>query len=129
MIADLAKKGLVRPDLTIHGLRHARGNELAETGVSDAEIMSQLDQATEHAARIYRGNAARRRMADAAQDCLPCRAPKEPAGNMAEYVPLSGTRGNLRGICSTCGRLIHRMVSHAKIEAIRGKMDVTFTEP
>jgi hypothetical protein len=30
--------------------------------------MSQLDQATEHAARIYRWNAARRRMADAAQD-------------------------------------------------------------
>jgi MerR HTH family regulatory protein len=61
--------------------------------------------------------------------CLPCRAPKEPAGNMAEYVALSDARGNLRGICPTCGRLIHRVVSRAKIEGIGGKVDVTFTEP
>jgi hypothetical protein len=61
--------------------------------------------------------------------CLPCRAAREPAGDMAEYVPLTQTRGNLRGICPTCGRLIHRVVSRAKIEAVRGKLEVTFAEP
>ena len=48
---------------------------------------------------------------------------------MAEYVPLTHARGNLRGICPTCGRLIHRVASRAQIEAVRGKLEVTFTEP
>ena len=68
MIADLAKKGLARPQLTLHGLRHARGEELAAVGASDAEIMAQPEQSTEHSARIYRRCAARRRLADGAQD-------------------------------------------------------------
>jgi hypothetical protein len=41
--------------------------------------------------------------------CLPCRAPKAPAGNMAEFVPVTDTTGNVRGICPDCGRLIHRL--------------------
>jgi MerR HTH family regulatory protein len=61
--------------------------------------------------------------------CLPCRAPREPAGDMVEYVHLTEARGNLRGICPTCDRLIHRVVSRAQIEAVRGKLNVTFTEP
>ena len=61
--------------------------------------------------------------------CLPCRAPKEPAGEMAEYVAVTDARGNLRGICPACDRLIHRMVSRAQIEAVRGNLFVTFTEP
>ena len=68
MVAALAKRGKARDSLTIHGLRHARGVELAEAGASDSEIMSQLEQATDHAAKIYRRQAARRRMADAGQD-------------------------------------------------------------
>jgi hypothetical protein len=67
-IEDLAKKALVRSELTMHGLRHARGLELVYTGASDAEIMSQLEQRTDRAAKIYRRQAERRRLADAAQD-------------------------------------------------------------
>ena len=48
---------------------------------------------------------------------------------MAEYVPVTDAQGNLRGICPTCGRLIHRVVSRIQIEAIRGSLEVTFTEP
>ncbi|WP_197071038.1 site-specific integrase [Brevundimonas sp. KM4] len=54
--------------LDIHGLRHARGTEIALAGGSDAEIMTQLEHATDRAAKIYRRQADRRRMADAAQD-------------------------------------------------------------
>jgi MerR HTH family regulatory protein len=76
-----------------------------------------------------RRGARRRRLKPGEIYCLPCRAPKEPAGDMAEYVPLTDARGNLRGICPTCGRLIHRVASRTQIEAVRGKLEVTFTEP
>jgi hypothetical protein len=68
LVGALAKAGRARAVLTIHGLRHARGVELAEAGASDAEIMSQLEHATDRAAKIYRRQADRRKMADAGQD-------------------------------------------------------------
>lgn len=67
-VAQLAKRGLVRPILTMHGLRHARGVEIALLGGSDAEIMAQLDHGTPRAAQNYRRQAERLRLADAAQD-------------------------------------------------------------
>ena len=60
--------------------------------------------------------------------CLPCRAPKIPAGKMAECVSTSDTTGSLRGICPDCDRLIYRMVNPQKIDAVRGDLDVTFTQ-
>jgi excisionase family DNA binding protein len=38
--------------------------------------------------------------------CLGCRAPKRPAGDMADYRPITGSRGLLSGICLDCGRMI-----------------------
>jgi hypothetical protein len=77
-LARLAKAGKVRAafdedgviycPLDIHGLRHARGVELAEAGASDAEIMTQLEHSTPRSAATYRAQAQRRKMADAAQD-------------------------------------------------------------
>ncbi len=67
-IERLAKAGKLRPGLNLHGLRHSRGVELAEAGASDAEIMSQLEHATDRAAKIYRRQAERRRLADSGQD-------------------------------------------------------------
>lgn len=61
-------KGGVRCPLTIHGLRHSRGVELALAGASDAEIMAQLEHATDRAAKAYRRQADRRRLADSGQD-------------------------------------------------------------
>jgi integrase len=78
LMAALAKAGKVRGaqdesgavycPLTIHGLRHARGVELAENGASDAEIMAQLEHASDRQAKEYRRQASRRKLADAAQD-------------------------------------------------------------
>jgi integrase len=67
LVEALAKEGKARSNLTIHGLRHARGVELAEAGASDAEIMCQLEHATERTAKTYREQANRRKMADSAQ--------------------------------------------------------------
>lgn len=66
--AAVTEDGEVYCPLTIHGLRHSRGVELAEAGASDAEIMAQLEHTTDRAAKIYRRQAERKRLADRAQD-------------------------------------------------------------
>jgi hypothetical protein len=60
--------------------------------------------------------------------CIACRAPKLPAGKMAECIPTGPHAGNLRGICPDCDRLIYRRVNLAKIDAIRGELEITFTQ-
>lgn len=70
LIGKLAEAQLARPTLTIHGLRHARGIELAHAGASDAEIMAQLEHGTAHTAKIYRRQAQRRKLADSAQNLV-----------------------------------------------------------
>lgn len=58
--------------------------------------------------------------------CVKCRAPKAPAGNMTEYVPITTTLGILRAICPNCETLIHRRVSLARIDTMRGDLEITF---
>jgi hypothetical protein len=60
--------------------------------------------------------------------CLPCRGPKEPAGNMAECVVTSDTTGTLQAICPDCGRMIYRRVNPQKLNTVRGELDVTITQ-
>ena len=47
--------------------------------------------------------------------CVRCRAPKAPAGAMADYEALTATQGNLIAICADCETLIYRRVSLAKL--------------
>jgi len=61
--------------------------------------------------------------------CIACRAPKVPAGKMADCIPIGHRSGNLRGICPDCDRLIYRRVNLAKIDAVRGDLEITFTGP
>lgn len=84
LLTKLSSSGKGRADLTVHGLRHARGVELARTGASDAEIMAQLDHATARAASIYRRQAEREQLADASQDRVD-----------AEIIRLSSARATL----------------------------------
>ena len=60
--------------------------------------------------------------------CLPCRAPKVPAGKMAECVATGDTTGTLQGICPDCDRMIYRRVNPQDLDAVRGDLDVTFTQ-
>ena len=60
--------------------------------------------------------------------CLRCRAPKTPAGDMAEYHPHTEILGNLFGICPDCDSGMNRRVNIAKLELVRGKMDITIPE-
>jgi hypothetical protein len=60
--------------------------------------------------------------------CLPCRAPKVPAGNMAECVAAGDTNGTLQGICPDCDRMIYRKVNPQKLAAVRGDLDISVTQ-
>ena len=61
--------------------------------------------------------------------CIACRRPKVPAGKMAECTPTSPLAGNLCGICPDCDRLIYRRVNLAKIDTVRGELEIAFTQP
>jgi Helix-turn-helix domain len=60
--------------------------------------------------------------------CVRCRAPKRPAGDMADYQPITASLGNLIGICPDCEGLIYRRASMAKVPEIQGNLDITFSE-
>ncbi len=56
--------------------------------------------------------------------CFKCREPRPPALGMVEFIPGKGTTGNLTAICETCGTMMHRRASHAKIAEIMPQLDV-----
>src|SRR5262245_19351542 len=56
--------------------------------------------------------------------CVGCRSPRSPAGDVAEYQPLSATGGNLEGICPTCDSMIYRRVNLAKLDQVRGALEI-----
>ena len=60
--------------------------------------------------------------------CLRCRCPQQPAGGMADYTPITATSGNLVGMCPDCDALIYRCVSFAKLDTVRGNLEVSFPE-
>ena len=57
--------------------------------------------------------------------CVKCRDARRPALDMADYVPVSASMGNLRGICPVCEILMHRRVPLAKLPVIKGDLEVT----
>jgi len=60
--------------------------------------------------------------------CVRCRAPRAPAGDMADYLPVTATLGNLIAICSACEAMMYRRVSLAWLEEVRGKLDITLPQ-
>jgi hypothetical protein len=60
--------------------------------------------------------------------CLPCRAPKLPAGKMAECVATGDTTGTLQGICPDCNRMIYRRVNPKNLDTVCGALDITVTQ-
>lgn len=60
--------------------------------------------------------------------CIRCRAPKVPAGDMAEYQPVTATVGNLMAICPDCDLMMNRRVSFSKLDMFRLQMDITLPQ-
>lgn len=60
--------------------------------------------------------------------CFRCRAPRQPALGMADFLPMTERGGNLRAICSVCGCLMHKRVSLATWKAIQDGLAVQIME-
>lgn len=60
--------------------------------------------------------------------CVRCRGPKVPAGEMADYVPVTETIGNLEAICPDCSLIMNRRVNLANLSRVRGNMDIRFPQ-
>ena len=58
--------------------------------------------------------------------CLGSKAPRRPAGDMADYILKTASRGLLRGICPICDGFIHRAASLSTIAQKAGRLDVAF---
>jgi hypothetical protein len=57
--------------------------------------------------------------------CVKCKTSHPPDGGMAEFVQLTPTNGNLRGLCPVCGTMMHRRTSLMQLEQIRGVLAVS----
>ena len=60
--------------------------------------------------------------------CVRCRAPRSPAGSMADYSPITEKFGNLVAICPDCNVMMNRRVSMARIGEFQGKVEIRFPE-
>lgn len=60
--------------------------------------------------------------------CVRCRAPRSPAGSMADYNPITEKFGNLVAICPDCNSIMNRRVSMVRIGEFQGKLDISFPE-
>jgi len=60
--------------------------------------------------------------------CVRCRAPKIPAGGMADCLPLTPAVGHLTAICPDCFCMINQRISMAKLELLRMKLEITLPQ-
>lgn len=60
--------------------------------------------------------------------CVRCRVPRAPVLDMADYIPMTPTGGNLRGLCPSCDAYIFRRVSLARLDAVKGNLDIKFMQ-
>ena len=60
--------------------------------------------------------------------CLKCRSPKRPAADMADYLPITATMGNLRALCPDCGTFMHRRAAIAQLRIIGPDLDIAFPQ-
>jgi excisionase family DNA binding protein len=60
--------------------------------------------------------------------CFSCRTPREPAGGMADFVPLDARGGNLKAICCTCFGMMQKRVSLAQLSVLKTQLDLTITQ-
>ena len=60
--------------------------------------------------------------------CVRCRAPKKPAGDMADYQIITDKIGNLEAICPDCDKIMNRRVSLSKLEQVCGEITITLPQ-
>jgi excisionase family DNA binding protein len=61
--------------------------------------------------------------------CLGCRAPRRPAGDMADLILHTQTMGTLVGICPVCDRYLYRAISLGAVDRVAGHLAVAVRKP
>jgi len=56
--------------------------------------------------------------------CFKCRAPRKPAGRLADLEVLRPSAGRLVAMCESCGTMLYRRVNPTKILAGWGNLDI-----
>jgi Helix-turn-helix domain len=57
--------------------------------------------------------------------CFRCKAPREPAGGLADFVPLTATNGNFKAMCAVCLSMMCKRASKESLTALMEILDVT----
>jgi hypothetical protein len=73
-----------------------------------------------------RRNASKRTCPPGTLFCLKCREPKPPAFDMLDCILVNAMSGNLRGLCPTCGTLMHRRVQIERLDVIMPGRTIQF---
>lgn len=60
--------------------------------------------------------------------CVRCRAPREPALGMVDFIARTATTGNLRALCGVCDTVMNRTASKDKVARIMPGLDVQFAQ-
>ena len=60
--------------------------------------------------------------------CVRCRAPRRAAEGMADFMPLTPSRGNLIAICESCDTLMHRQIFRHQLKAFEETLDESIRE-
>lgn len=56
--------------------------------------------------------------------CFTCAEQKAPFGAMVDYIPITGTRGQLVGLCETCDGPLYRFAGKASLSKFDGIFDI-----
>lgn len=60
--------------------------------------------------------------------CFKCKAPRKAAFGEAEYKPLNLSNGQLIALCGRCTTLMHKRVSLATLDALKGILHITIRQ-
>ncbi len=57
--------------------------------------------------------------------CLKCRKPQKAAGNMVEFQPMAGDKGNLIALCQNCEGMVNRFSNLSFLQQMSGIWEVS----
>ena len=60
--------------------------------------------------------------------CFSCRAPRGPAFGEVEFRPITPTSGNMRALCEVCATVMHKRVSAARLDELRGLATIAVSQ-
>jgi excisionase family DNA binding protein len=58
--------------------------------------------------------------------CLACKAPRRPAGSIADFSRGGDTGGTVTGICPECENIMSQRVNASRLAILRTQLDVAF---